>query len=440
MEKQLEYLIMTEGRKRIAVIGAGPSGLSSLYALREYHGKEMELVCFERHPEIGGLWYYTDETGIDKYGIPIHCSMYKDLWINQPKEFFEFPQYHYPENIPSFGHRDIVFDYPKSFAEKFDLNKFVRFETYVEKVAYNSDTEKFSLTSKHLPSQEGNIELFDNIIVCTGHFSTPNVPDFPGMKSFPGEVIHSHDFREATKYAGKQILIVGGGFSGEDIALQCFKYRAKHVTISYRTKATGLNWPESIEERPLLTSVRGRKLEFSDGSNDEYDAIILCTGYLHSFTFLEENLRLITTNRLVPPLFKQIVFPDNPKVFYIGMQNQAYTFPMFHLQALFSRDVLLGKIRLPDKSEMLKEIKELQQEESKVESLESFIRFQTNIVEDLAKITKSQSVNALNGYLEEHLPRRDKNVITYRNYQHHSIHTGKLAPPGPEWLTTLKTC
>ena len=260
---------MTGGRKRIAVIGVGPSGLCVLYALRGYHGKEMELVCFERHPAIGGLWYYTDETGIDKYGIPIHGSMYKDLWINLPKEFFELPQYHYPENTPSFCHRDFVHDYLKSFAEKFDLNKFVRFETYVEKVVYNSNTEKFSLISKHLPSQESNTEKFDNIMVCTGHFSTPNVPDFPGMESFPGEVIHSHDFRDATKYAGKQILVIGRGFSAQDIALLCFKYGAKHVTISYRTKATGNNWPESVEERPLLTSVSGRKVEFSDGSNEE---------------------------------------------------------------------------------------------------------------------------------------------------------------------------
>ena len=168
------------------------------------------------------------------------------------------------------------------------------------------------------------------------------------------------------------------------------------------------------------------------------DSIILCTGYLHSFPFLEESLRLITTNRPAPPLFKQTVFPDNPKVFYIGMQNQAYTFSMFHLQALFSRDVLSGKICLPDKSEMLKEINEQQEEESKIESLEDFVRFQTNFVEDLAKTTKSQSVSVLNDYLE-YLSRRTENMVTYRSYQYHSIHTGKLAPPGPDWLTTFET-
>ncbi len=69
----------------------------------------------------------------------------------------------------------------------------------------------------------------------------------------------------------------------------------------------GFDWPEGMEERPLLVGLEGRTAHFKDGGSREVDAIILCTGYQHSFPFLEEKLRLRTYNRLYPPqLYKGI--------------------------------------------------------------------------------------------------------------------------------------
>ena len=423
-------------RKRIAVIGAGPSGLSVLYALREHHGKEVEVVCFERNDGIGGLWYYTDETGIDKYGLPVHTSMYRNLWINGPKEALEFYHHPFPDDTPSFFPREVMYEYIQGYAKKFELTKFIKFETYVEGVNYDDESQTFYVTYKYLPGQESNTDAFDYVVVCCGHFSTPYVPDFPGIKSFSGLVLHAHDFRDAKKYAGKRVLCICGSYSAEDLALQCHKYGAKHVTISYRTKAMGFKWPKNVEERPLLIKVCGSKVEFSDGSDGEYDVIMICTGYLHSFPFMDEKLRLNTYNRLAPPLYKQVVFPDNPRVFYIGMQDQYYTFTMFFLQALYTRDVLLGKSKVPDKTGMLEEIKQQQDREAKLNSQEDDIWFQTDYVEDLAALTKSQSVNAGKCFCEwEH--HKAENILTYRDKQHPSIYTGKVAPKGQEWLKAL---
>ena len=63
---------------RIAIIGAGPSGLSQLLAFKETEQEQkVELVCFERQSDWGGLWLYISETGIDAHGEPIHSSMYR---------------------------------------------------------------------------------------------------------------------------------------------------------------------------------------------------------------------------------------------------------------------------------------------------------------------------------------------------------------------------
>ena len=83
--------------KRICLIGAGPSGLSVLHQaekLRQEGIDNLEVVCFEKQSECGGLWNYTWRTGTDEHGEPVHGSMYRYLWSNGPKEAsLEFPDY-----------------------------------------------------------------------------------------------------------------------------------------------------------------------------------------------------------------------------------------------------------------------------------------------------------------------------------------------------------
>ena len=63
---------------RIAIIGAGASGLSQLLAFKEAEQEQkVELSCFERQSDWGGLWLYTSQIGIDAHGEPIHSSMYQ---------------------------------------------------------------------------------------------------------------------------------------------------------------------------------------------------------------------------------------------------------------------------------------------------------------------------------------------------------------------------
>ena len=80
-------------KKRVAVIGAGPSGLAVLRAFQtaKANGDEIpEIVCFEKQDNWGGLWNYTWRTGLDQYGEAVHGSMYRYLWSNGPKEGLEF--------------------------------------------------------------------------------------------------------------------------------------------------------------------------------------------------------------------------------------------------------------------------------------------------------------------------------------------------------------
>ena len=78
-----------------------------------------------------------------------------------------------------------------------DLKRWIQFQKVVKDVTYDPTNEKVKVTVKDL-GQGGKVmepQTFDYLVVCTGHFSTPNVPYFEGIETFPGRVMHSHDFR-----------------------------------------------------------------------------------------------------------------------------------------------------------------------------------------------------------------------------------------------------
>ena len=101
------------------------------------------------------------------------------------------------------------------------------------------------------------------------------------------------------------------------MALQCNKYGAKSVTIGYRHNPMGFKWPKGMKEVHYLDRLEGKKAIFKDGTEQEADVVILCTGYLHHFPFLEENLQLKTRNRLYPPKLYKGVFGKIITNFYI---------------------------------------------------------------------------------------------------------------------------
>ena len=111
----------------------------------------------------------------------------------------------------------------------------------MRRVDYSDATQRFTVTAHDLRQDKVMVDEFDHVIVASGHFSTPNVPEFPGFRGFNGRILHSHDFRDAMEFKGKDILIIGRSYSAEDIGSQCYKYGAKSITSSYRSRPMGFH-------------------------------------------------------------------------------------------------------------------------------------------------------------------------------------------------------
>jgi trimethylamine monooxygenase len=433
---------------RVAVIGAGPSGTAQLRAFQSAAQKGAdipEIVCFEKQADWGGLWNYTWRTGLDEYGEPVHGSMYRYLWSNGPKECLEFADYtfeeHFGKPIASYPPRAVLWDYIKGRVEKANVKKWVRFNTPVRMVAYDDVSGKFTVTAHDRIKDHMYDEEFDDVIVASGHFSTPSVPYFEGVESFGGRVMHAHDFRDALEFKGKDVLIVGRSYSAEDIGSQCWKYGAKSVTTSYRSKPMGFKWPERFEERPLLTRLVGKTAHFKDGSTKDVDVLILCTGYQHHFPFLPDNLRLTTANRMwADGLYKGVISMKNPKLFFIGMQDQFYTFNMFDAQAWYVRDIILGRIELPPEAELKADFDKWRAREETLEDAEQMIWFQGDYVQELIDATDYPSFNiqATNKTFMEWEHHKAENIMGFRDNAYRSLMTGTMSPKHhTPWLDEL---
>ena len=450
---------MASGKIKVAVIGAGPSGMSQLAA---FASTDVQVVCFEKQCDVGGLWVYNWRTGVDQYGEPVHNSMYRELTTNGPKELLEYPDFSFDEcfnndssrsHETSFVGREVIHHYLKMRFNKTGMAKCIRFETSVQNVTLDDTTQKFTIISKHLPTNEVSSEEFDYVIVATGHYSTPNFPYYPGLEKIArATVIHAHDFRDPQELKNKNVFLLGSSYSAEDIASVGWKFGAKHVYVSCRNPMLPYKgWPASISQVKCLQEVKvvGDKeyLVLADGTKlDSIDYIIFCTGYTHNFPFLGDKLMLRTDNILYPTqLYKGVFLKTQPKLMYLGMQDQWLTFCMFDSQAWLARDFCLGKFAVPDLQTMEADIATWVDREARlIKTPNSMIHYQIDYIWDTAGLTdyktrrgpngqliRMMSADKAEGFLNEWLTHKRENIMTFRDQQYRNAYTGKLAPPVP---------
>ena len=91
----------------------------------------------------------------------------------------------------------------------------------------------------------------------------------------------------------------------------------------------------------------------------QVDSVVLCTGFIHHYPHLADDLRYIGPGTLYPDLYKASLAMKggNNRMLYIGLMDQFYSFPMFDAQAKWIVQYLTGVIKLPDREHMLKDIK-----------------------------------------------------------------------------------
>ena len=361
------------------------------------------------------------------------------LWCNGPKELDEFDDYtfehHFGREIPSCIPRTAMYEYFVGRANQGDIRKFIRFRTVVRHVDFDEESKEFLVVVDDLLVSKPLEHLkFVHVIVATGHFTTPNIPDFEGVSQFPGRVLHAHDFRGADEFVNQRLLLVGGSLSAEDIALQCHKFGAKSITISYRTRALDYRWPDNIKEVPIIQRVDGRTTYFKDGSSvSNLGCIIMCTDYRHHHPYMAEHLRDRCVNNpfVTPCIYKSVFWVSQPRLAYLGMQKQVYGFLMLDIQAALVRDVFLGYAKLPfdeDEKARQADVKAWQARESKMcpGDTKAAFDFQTAFLIDILDCCDPKTARVFDpdrilGHCHKIVADKEENIMTYRDQRYKSL-------------------
>jgi Flavin-binding monooxygenase-like len=281
---------------KLAVIGGGPG---AMFFCHSYHKQrqnqettlELQITCFEKKASPGGVWRASkeqDSSADDATANADDTRIYDELWTNGASQAIEFYDYTYQDHFGSnvqlpvfFPRKDVheyivsrvTKDHPHFFEEFFQLN------TEVTRVSYDDDNGKFTLTLQDARTQQTRCEVFDKCIWAGGENGIKHIPRslrelFPTPTAAAAEesplLLHStetHAIRQHTP--GQTILLVGGGYSAEDLALQCLKWGAAKVHISTRCTKSCVTWTTSwpadkveVYKGVAIRSVEGRTIEF----------------------------------------------------------------------------------------------------------------------------------------------------------------------------------
>ncbi|KFQ82813.1 Dimethylaniline monooxygenase [N-oxide-forming] 5, partial [Phoenicopterus ruber ruber] len=391
--------------RRVAIIGAGASGLCALKCCLD---EGLVTTCFERSGDIGGLWRFEERPEEGR------ASIYRSVIINTSKEMMCFSDFPIPEDFPNYMHNSKIMEYFRMYAQHFDLLRHIRFRTSVCRVAKRpafAATGQWEVVTESEGKQEAAV--FDAVLVCTGHHTEAHLPlsSFPGLEKFEGWYLHSRDYKGPQPFSGKQVVVVGTGNSGIDIAVE-LSHAAKQVFLStkrgtwvlHRVADGGYPFDFSYISRfiqlfhrllPHVSSfVLERKLNarfdhalyglqpqhrvfdqhptvnddlpnriisgrvlvkpnvqeftetsaiFEDGTREDIDAVVFATGYSFLFPFLEGCVKVVE-NQI--PLYKFMFPPDleQPTLAFIGLiQPLGAIMPISELQCRWATRIFKGK-------------------------------------------------------------------------------------------------
>jgi hypothetical protein len=394
--------------EKVCVIGAGSSGLTACQVLA---ARGIPFDCFEKGSMIGGNWRYENDNGTS--------SAYRSLHINSARKLMSYKAFPMPEDYPDYPSHWQVAKYFDDYAGRFGLTERITFrtevvaaepgedgwavtvegpdgrrtDTYRAVIVANGHHWKPRWPEPHFPGAEE----FEGEQMHVHHYREPDVLEDKrvlvlGIGNSAVDVAV-----ESSRIAGKTFLamrrgayvlpkFLGGTPIDESapsiasylpISVQRFFFNRMLKTAIGEMTDYGLPKPDHklLEAHPTVSSellprlghgditakpnidrfAGGRTVRFADGSEEEIDLVIYCTGYEIEFPFLDEKVFVARDNRM--PLYRRAVSVENPGLYFIGfIQPLGPIMPIAEAQAEWLADLLTSKAALPPAPEMRKEI------------------------------------------------------------------------------------
>ncbi|KAJ5256798.1 hypothetical protein N7478_012902 [Penicillium angulare] len=409
----------------VAVVGAGISGVVSAAHLLA-SGKNVTI--FERNQAAGGVWLYDKRVPIEArypslkpsgeqvyvqdnregkerqsllhappgfYDADCFRPCYESLTNNVSTPLLRTKINSWPEGTLDYVKHSALKNYIQDTSKKsgaHDLTIYGALVTNIHKegpkwhISWSSlsdDIETNSLV------ENNHVQTFDAVVIASGHYHTPLVPDIPGLanakEKWPSKITHSKSFRNTEGFEGKSVLLIGGGVSAMDIAREI---SSVCQTIYQSTRNGAFDVPAST--LPQNVSRIGEIAEFkihapipdtdqdlpitaktkSGSTIHNIDRIILCTGYQMTLPFLPQyndnsktvtaanDTVLVTDGTQFHNLHRDIFYISDPTLAFVGIPFYTATFTLFEFQAIAVAEFFSGNIELPSEKDLRLEYQE----------------------------------------------------------------------------------
>ena len=399
--------------KKIAVIGAGLSGLTTIKQLLD---EGHEVMCYEQSDDYGGVFNSLD-------------ASYDNLTLTVSNYFMAYSDFVPMEERYRFWSKKEYRQYLERYVNRFNLLSRIRFNHEVVSLEKLGDQWK-------LVTMNGGVMhemMFDAVAICSGMFVHKKLPNIVGMEDFKGEILHTKEYKNADAFKGKRVLCVGMGESASDVvseiseaAKQCYlslrrypavapkfvpfqKDRFFTIDASWNTVRNFNNIPKMFHkqltggifkqylksnnpdirlrgewikkagspgsqvinknERVFTHIVDGKVIPnmtginkfdetgvtFNDGTRIEVDAVMFCTGYQIKFPFLKSS-NITDMRNLYLQMFD---VETGPSLAFIGFARpqQGGVPAIAEMQARYFAQICKGEKMLPNAAVQQQSIK-----------------------------------------------------------------------------------
>lgn len=430
---------------KVAIIGAGISGVcTAAHLLKE----GLQPTVFERSSVAGGVWHFDErvaddpsfpsetpskgdyvpsiagqfayrtpspddaDSGQARQGKDAHPlataddaaleisfsppgPCYAGLRNNVPTGLMVSSLGGWPDGTPENTSQADIERYVQELASIQGVNEVTWYNTRVEDVRKSVNAKRWTVRTIMLEKKARRPRLvektweFDAVVVASGHYNLPRIPDIEGLKEwkhlFPDQVIHSKQYRKPGGYRGKNVFVIGAGVSALDIC----KELNGIATKSYQSARGGNfdlppTWlPENgervgevasfvldheyprQENRDGETPIPGKILLKDGRALTDIHRVIVATGYITSYPFLSylhsdatavtdaDQSTLVTADGdMAHNLHKDIFYIPDPTLSFVGVPYHTATFSLFDFQAQIVARVLSGRACLPSEEDM----------------------------------------------------------------------------------------
>lgn len=390
---------------RTCIIGAGSSGIIAAKKLKD---QGLPYDCYELGSQIGGLWRYNNDNGMS--------SAYKSLHINSSKTEMAFQDYPMPASYPDFPHHSQIINYFDDYVDHFGLRETIQFRHKVEEVEQDGELFRVTVTDS---DGSTHVKRYKSVIVANGHHWSPKSAQFPGEFSgqllhshyyktpdeFAGKRVLivgignsgcdiacdlSRVAEETHLSTRRGAHIIPKYIFGKPLDRICppslwrnlptFILQRLFAMSLYLARGQmhryGLPTPKHkiLEEHPTVSSdllnrighgqvkirknisrFEGNCVHFEDGSRDDFDTVILATGYQIKFPFLSQEMLRCEANEV--RLYRKAIHPNRPGLYFVGLvQPWGPLMPLAEAQCDWIADLVAGKGALPPVEAMAREI------------------------------------------------------------------------------------